>query len=117
VTEALESILSQVQQLSPADRSKLLAYLRAEESLRELKPNPVPSRRPDGLDLVRESERRWLDEHRNEYAGQWVALDGDRLIAHGPDGREVYRQVKEAGVKYPFVVHLPPADALPFGGW
>jgi hypothetical protein len=117
MTEGLESVLSQVQQLSPADRSKLLEYLRAEEPGGESKPNPVPSRRPEGLDLVCEREHRWIDEHGSEYAGQWVALDGDRLIAHGPDGREVYRQADEAGVKYPFVVHLPPADALPFGGW
>lgn len=117
MTEGFELVLSQVQQLSPTDRSKLLEYLRAEESIGELKPSPVPSRRPEGLDVIRERERRWLDEHRADYAGQWVALDGDRLIAHGPDGREVYRQVDEAGVKYPFVVHLPPADAPPFGGW
>ena len=27
-------------------------------------------------------ELRWLTEHAREYAGQWVALDGDRLIAN-----------------------------------
>ncbi|MCI0388565.1 MAG: hypothetical protein MOB07_07340 [Acidobacteria bacterium] len=26
----------------------------------------------------------WLRLHRKEYGGQWVALDGSRLIAHGP---------------------------------
>jgi predicted DNA-binding antitoxin AbrB/MazE fold protein len=62
-------------------------------------------------------EMRWLSQHRHEYAGQYVALDEDRLISHGLDGREVYRQAQAAGVKHPFMAHIEPADALPFGGW
>ncbi len=27
----------------------------------------------------------WLRVNSNEYDGEWVALDGGRLIAHGPD--------------------------------
>jgi uncharacterized protein DUF5678 len=33
---------------------------------------------------------RWLDENREKYSGQWVALDGDRLIVSGPTAKEVY---------------------------
>ena len=64
---------------------------------------------------VREME--WLSKHRHEYPGEYVALDGDRLVSHGTDGREVYRQARAAGVKVPFMAHIEPADALPFGGW
>jgi Family of unknown function (DUF5678) len=32
----------------------------------------------------------WLRLHSKEYGGQWVGLNGDRLIAHGPDAQEVY---------------------------
>jgi hypothetical protein len=62
-------------------------------------------------------EMRWLSQHRHEYAGQYVALDEDRLVSHGVDGREVYRRAQAAGVKHPFMAHIEPADALPFGGW
>lgn len=72
------------------------------------------SERPDTY-CLREME--WLSQHRHEYAGQYVALDGDRLVSHGTDGREVYRQARAAGVKVPFMAHIEPADALPFGGW
>jgi predicted DNA-binding antitoxin AbrB/MazE fold protein len=51
-------------------------------------------------------------EHQ-EYAGQYVALDEDRLVSHGTDGREVYRQAQAVEVKHPFIAHIEPADALP----
>ena len=62
-------------------------------------------------------ELRWLKEHRHEYIGQWVALDGDRLVAHGTNAREVFQTAREAGVKAPFVEQILPTDELPFGGW
>jgi len=62
-------------------------------------------------------EMQWLSQHRHEYAGQYVALDGDYLVSHGTDGRDVYRRAQAAGVKHPFMAHIEPADALPFGGW
>jgi len=62
-------------------------------------------------------EMRWIKEHKREYAGQWVALDGDRLLCHGMNPKEVFDAADQSGVEDPFFVHLEPADALPFGGW
>ena len=73
---------------------------------------PVRVEMPD-----RSREMRWLKEHRSEYAGQWVALDGDRLLSHGTDAHEVFAAARESGVEAPFFAHLEPEDALPFGGW
>jgi len=36
-----------------------------------------------GMDFDRSAEIRWLEEHWEEYRGQWVALLGDELLAHG----------------------------------
>jgi len=36
-----------------------------------------------GMDFDRSAEIRWLEEHVDEYRGQWVALLGDELLAHG----------------------------------
>lgn len=75
-------------------------------------------KRPVRLPLIDASkELRWLKEHRHEHIGQWVALDGNRLLAHGTNAREVFRAAREAGVKAPFVEQILPADELPFGGW
>lgn len=62
-------------------------------------------------------ELRWLKEHRHKYLGQWVALDGDRLVAHGTNARDVFHTAREAGVKVPFIEQILPTDDMPFGGW
>jgi hypothetical protein len=50
--------------------------------------------------------RKWLDENSEKYMNQWVCLEGDKLIAHSDDGREVYQKAKEAGVEIPFIHHI-----------
>ncbi|HEY7547777.1 MAG TPA: DUF5678 domain-containing protein [Blastocatellia bacterium] len=67
------------------------------------------------LDCTR--ELRWLKEHRHEYMEQWVALDGDRLIAHGTNAREVREAAHRNGVELPLMVYIESSDELPFGGW
>lgn len=62
-------------------------------------------------------ELRWLTEHRHEYAGQWVALDGDKLLASGSEASAVYEAARDSGVELPLVVQVESADDLPFGGW
>ena len=59
----------------------------------------------------------WIDEHRAEYLNQWVCLEGDKLIACGTDGREVYRQAKESGIKAPFVHYVEEEPEAFWGGW
>src|SRR6185312_6918799 len=46
---------------------------------------------------------RWLRENQEKYSGQWVALDGDRLIASGSTAKEVYSKAKAEGIEIPFV--------------
>ena len=61
---------------------------------------------------------RWLDENREKYSGQWVALDGDRLIASGPTAKEVYSKAKAEGVEIPFVELVTDPEPVPStGGW
>ena len=61
---------------------------------------------------------RWLDENREKYSGQWVALDGDRLIASGPTAKEVYSKAKAEGVEIPFIELVTDPEPVPStGGW
>jgi len=73
-------------------------------------PNPdAQPRRPDPRPAME-----WLRLHSKEYGGQWVALDGDRLIAHGPVAQEVYAAAKADGAYLPLIDYIEPADAPPF---
>lgn len=61
---------------------------------------------------------RWLHENREKYAGQWVALDGDRLIANGSTAKEVYSKAKAGGFEIPFVELVTDQEPVPStGGW
>ena len=60
----------------------------------------------------------WLEQNRQKYSGQWVALDGDRLIASGSSAQEVYSKAKAEGVEIPFVELVTNRESIPFtGGW
>lgn len=112
----LDQIIEAARTLPPEDRRSLMGWLREQERLARA------DQQPD--DLVREQTERfhramkWIDEHRAEYLGQWVALVGDHLVSHGPDAREVYLAAKAAGVEVPFVERVRDKETLPFmGGW
>lgn len=65
----------------------------------------------------RREELRWLAKDSDPYAGEWVALGGPRLIAHGEKLAAVTAAAKAAGVSEPFFARVPRDADLPFGGW
>jgi Family of unknown function (DUF5678) len=115
----LENILAQINQLPLSEREQLRAMLadqrRADtESLKNL---DEPSRPVNPLFPVKDrtQEFQWLNEHRREYVGQWVALEGKQLIAHSYDAKEVFAKVKASGVDRPLICLVENPD-LPFIG-
>lgn len=64
----------------------------------------------------RREELQWLAKESGPYAGEWVALDGSRLVAHGLKLADVSAAATAAGVGEPFFARVP-KDKLPFGGW
>ncbi len=65
----------------------------------------------------RASEVEWLQKHRDEYAGQWIALDGEKLIASGDDLKQVVSTARRLGVPGALMMRVEPNDALPFAGF
>jgi hypothetical protein len=62
-------------------------------------------------------EREWLKEHRHEYVGQWIVLDGDRLVGHGDNPVPIFAQARAEGVAIPFVKFIRD-ESEPFcGAW
>ena len=65
----------------------------------------------------RHEEMQWLTDQSAAYAGQWVALDGSRLVAHGNQLAQVREAARVAGVTRPLLTHVPLEGEVPFGGW
>jgi len=104
-----EAILDKIRRLPPAKQQEVLRF--ADGLERNAAARSVPSR-------DRSSEMTWLDANRAAYADQWVAVEGDRLIAANADPLQVFSAAKAAGIQTPFVVHVLREDPLPFvPGW
>ena len=60
------------------------------------------------------ADRQWLADHRDEYAGQWVALEDGQLISHGSNAKEVHQAAKDAGHLDALLVLVEASNAPPF---
>jgi len=115
-TLTAESILKLIEQLPSAERirlNRLLARRQAESA--KAKP-PLDRRVPCEPMKDRTREMKWIEEHKHEYAGQWVALDGDRLIAASLIHAEISAAIKADGAELPLVHRIPSPDDLPYIG-
>ncbi len=125
----LEQVIETVRQLPPIDRRQLREWLQEQERLDAEPQSPaLEAERGEAMeprdpeDLQREaaeyrSAKQWIAAHRAEYLGQWVALEGDRLISHGPNALQVDAAARAAGVAAPFVVRIVEEPKFFYSGW
>jgi hypothetical protein len=56
-------------------------------------------------------EMQWFHEHRAHidaaFAGEWIAMSGQEVVAHGGDLTAVMGAARRGGHQHPFVVHVP----------
>ena len=64
----------------------------------------------------RREEMRWLAAESGSYAGEWVAIEGPGLVAHGARLTAVMAAAMAAGATDPLFARVP-NDPAPFGGW
>lgn len=120
VTNQVNSILSQVQQLPAHEQLQIIQRV-AQWLERANQPASDTAQPINGAAPVRpaslrdfSADRQWLAEHRDEYAGQWVALDNGQLVSHGPHAKEVHQTAQAAGHPEALLVLVEPSDAPPF---
>lgn len=110
-----EHLLDAARQLPRDEQQKLIEALQETQTSQPKKklgrrvPPPVPSK-------DRTKEAQWLKEHSKEYIGQWVALEGDQLIACGSSAVEVSKAAKAKGIDRPILVQVEDPDGPPFAG-
>lgn len=106
----VETIYDYIGKLTASDRARLYQMLATRAlgngvaaNQGRAKPEPIPEPDP-------EPNIRWIKEHGAEYAGHWIALDGDRLIASGQTEGEVASAARADGAYLPLVIYLPRPD-------
>lgn len=111
---SFEQVLKEVQALPPEDMARLREILNAPAGEME-QPNGTIHADVRAVNLRDfTADRQWLADHRDEYAGQWVALKGGQLISHSKDHLAVHREAKAAGHQDALLVLVEASDAPPF---
>ncbi len=118
-TEQLNTIKQQLLALSADEKLDLATYLH--EQAQKDKEVEVAAAQTNGYeetpDPYRRREMEWLKQHDKEYAGQYVALLGNRLVAHADTLPELDRLIKASGVQRPVVTRIKALGEVLFGGW
>ena len=117
--KVFEAIKQQIIMLSSQQRSELTRFLAEQEEKDKLVAASATAPRDESqaAERKRQQHMEWMKAHREEYAGQYVALDGDRLAGQGRTLAEAHQQARQNGVNNPFLVRLTSENEVLCGGW
>ncbi len=111
----LENAIEIINALPMPDREKLLDW--ADEERRKKIEKDAKNSKLRGEQEKFRLAMKWIQAHRKEFDGQWVALDGEMLLAHGADGKKVHAEAQAKGVKTPLMHRVSIKETETFGGW
>ncbi len=112
MTPNFEKVIESIQQLSLVEQEKVWHWLEEKR-----KPRRVAMDWQERNEKFRLAQL-WIDEHRREFLGKWVCLDGETLISYGEDAKAVYREARAKGIKIPFIEQVREKETAPYwGGW
>lgn len=112
--QTAEKIIESVRALPKVEREKFFNW--AETEKQELLLEKEAEKASLKAEQIKfQAAMSWIDENRQKYVGEWVCLDGDKLVAHGADAVKLFREAKEKGIEISFVEHLV-EENKPCGG-
>lgn len=103
--QTAEQLLETVRALPVSERKKFYDLAEVEKQ-KILSENGTKKAESTGERTKFQLAMKWLDENRQDFLGQWVCLDGNRLVAHGADALKIYKEAREKGIEVPFVEHI-----------
>jgi hypothetical protein len=105
-------VLREIEALPPDARAKLREMLNASTEIHEGEQAARAFGRAASLRDF-SADRQWLADHRDQYAGQWVAVKYGDLISASTNAKEVFAATRTAGHPDPLVVFVEPRDGQP----
>ncbi|MCI0388585.1 MAG: DUF5678 domain-containing protein [Acidobacteria bacterium] len=113
---AYEEIFQRIPLLTPEEKEQLIGLLRFDRGGTDEISIPASAQAgKNGTEASQvrlvpvrsfDEERKWISQHREQYRGQFVALAGSQLLAHGVAEGEVIDQARRAGVQAPYVTYI-----------
>jgi Family of unknown function (DUF5678) len=61
-------------------------------------------------DQTESAEMAWLTDNGRQleqFKGEWLLIEGDRLVAHDPQFREIKETIRRLSIRSPFVYYVP----------
>ena len=115
MTPTIEQAIEIIRQLPPPEQAKVRDWIDEENQKNSFGEDKQEKLKRQQARFQRSME--WIQANREEFDGQWVALDGDILLAHGADGKKVHAAAQAKGVKTPLMHRVSVKETQPFGGW
>jgi hypothetical protein len=115
-TLTAENVFILIKQLPSDERTRLKQMLAQPDAEQPVVKAPLDKRVPAIPVPDRTREWEWIRQHKDEYAGQWVAFEEGNLIAASLVQMDVVAALKSVQAKHPMIVRIPSPDDLPFIG-
>ena len=112
----VENILPLIEKLSWSEKLRLRTALEPTAPVQPVAQAPRGQRVPCEPMPDRTREREWVKQHKQEYAGQWVALNGDQLMAACFTQQDVWDAISDHTPNPPLVLRISAPDDLPYVG-
>jgi Family of unknown function (DUF5678) len=108
---SMSAIFNSIQTLTTNYDELIARALSPSQASQRMRPRPRAMR--PGVSAFRDRELEWRQTHAEElraYANEWVALEGEEIIAHDRDPVRVFEQAKQRGISSPYIFYVESAD-------
>lgn len=117
-SEILERIKQQAAALTALEKAQLASFLTEQLAHNQQAQIADGGQGEADAETSRLKRMEWLKSNRDEHGGQYVALDGDKLVAVGQNYREAREKARAVGKPDAFVTYLTkPDEVAEWGGW
>lgn len=110
---AYEEIVTRIPLLTTDEQLSVIEIIRQQQTSGSSEPSESIRPENGARPVVRrvpvrsfDVERAWLEANREQYRGQWVALNDGQLILSDADGQRFSERLAQSGIESPFISYI-----------